>query len=123
MTRLTWARDRIEAPQLMPISGIVSVQEASDSHLTAGNSDDDLVVQRQRRAGHRITFHGVGDLLFPHHAATARVQGNQLVVERDNEHALAQHRYTAIKGIDLEGIDGLLLAMEPPDQQAASGID
>src|SRR5690349_13391471 len=124
MSRLTGPGDRLKAPELVPVAHIVSREETAHAHLAAGDAHDDLVFERERRARHRVSLHRVGDgLPLPKHATAASVERNQIIVERSDENATAQHRDTTIERIDLEWIHPLLLAMELPQLQATARIE
>src|SRR5689334_1693162 len=104
----------------MAIVRIVGIDETPDAHLPARYTHDNLVIQRQWGARHRVSLHGVGHALLPEHASATGIQCNQVVVQRYDEDAAAEDGNTAVEGIDLEWIYPPLLAVKPPDWQPAA---
>src|SRR5687767_5294584 len=62
---LAFAGDRPEAPELLAGLGVVGVEEAADAVLAAGDADDDLVPDGQRRARRRVAVARVRHLRLP----------------------------------------------------------
>ncbi len=85
-----------EAPRALAGLRVVGVEEAANAALRAGDADDDLVLDRERRAGRRVVERRVGDLLLPQHATRSGVERDQLRVQRRQEQRRSENRQAAI---------------------------
>src|SRR5204862_1767472 len=64
-TGLAASGDGPESPNSLAGLCVVSVKESANASLGAGNSDDDFVLDGQRRGGGGVIQPGIGDVLLP----------------------------------------------------------
>ena len=116
-------RDRVERPQQIAVLRIEGLNEAADTVLAAVGADQHLAVDDDRRHRFRISFVGIGDLLFPHQPAGLGVERDQLRIERAHVEHVAQHRDAAVVGAAAERRDRPHLVLVVPVFLASGCVD
>src|SRR5205085_9990740 len=101
---------------------IVGVDESAHAVLAPGDTDDDAILQSQRRGGNAVAQHRVRYRSLPQRLAGARIESDQRRVERSEEYAIPQHRYAAIESIVLIRLDGLGRTLIAPDAETGARI-
>ena len=94
--RLTRRRHGPEAPRALAGLRVVGIEESANAAFGAGDADDDLVLDRERRAGRGVVQPGIGERLLPQHAARSRVERDELRIQRRQEQRGAEDREAAI---------------------------
>ena len=114
--------NRRKTPEPRAGRRIVRVDEAADPELAAGDAGDDLVLERQRRAGDAESLHRIRHLDFPEQRAGAGVQRQERRVQRADEQAVAEDRHAAVERVDLVRVADLLRALIAPDLAPGRGV-
>ena len=84
--------DGVGAPRQLAGRGVVGVEVAAHTGLRPGHAHDHLVLDHQRGQGEREPDRVVAHFDVPANGAGARVEGNQVCVERTHEHRRVEHR-------------------------------
>ena len=95
-SRLARRRHGPETPGALAGLRVVRIEESANAAFGAGDADDDLVLDRERRAGRRVVEPGIGERLLPQHAAGTRVERDELRIQRRQEQRGAEDREAAI---------------------------
>src|SRR5207237_3056150 len=69
----TWTRNGVEPPRFLAGSRVVRGDEPANAVLTAADSDDDLVLDDERRERQRVAGLALRHFRGPHRAAALRV--------------------------------------------------
>ena len=92
------ARDGVEAPRALAGLRVVRVDESADAVLGAGDADDHLVLDDERREGHRVAGAVIDELDVEQHAAGLHVERDQMRIERPHEQPIAEDAEAAVDG-------------------------
>src|SRR6185503_19236515 len=87
---LAGPRNGVEAPRALPGLRVVGVDEAADAVLAAGDADNHLVLDDERRDGGRVPLREVFERRVPDDRAGLHVERQQVRVERRHEEAIAE---------------------------------
>ena len=96
VARFAGAGHRPETPHALAGLGVVGVQKSANAVFGARNSDDDFVLDRQRRECDGVRGLVIGDFYVPADAAGLHVQRNQVGVQRADEQLVVERRNAAI---------------------------
>src|SRR5579864_4530173 len=83
-------RHRPEAPRELAGPGLVRVEKPADARFAPAHADDDFVPNDQRRSGNRVAEFVVADVHRPALDARARIEREEVSVERADEHGVVQ---------------------------------
>ncbi len=120
---MTLLRDRIKSPQQLAVVGIERLDEPAHAVFAAVGSDQHLVVDDGRRHRFAVALLGIGDLRFPKHAASLRIERNQLGVKSSHENLAAGDRHAAVVRPAAERGDWTHLVLVVPELLASDRID
>ena len=116
-------RDRVEAPGALAGVHVVCVDEPADAVLGAGDADNDLILDDERRDGGGIAQLVVRELDVEDRRPGFHVERDEVRVERRHEQAIAEHREAAIHGAATELQILREVAAIAPDGAAGSRVD
>ncbi len=86
----------VEAPDLLAGRGVEGLDEAANAELGAGDAEDHLVFDHQRRHGRRVAALVVLERDVEQHGAGLHVERHQVRIEGRHEQPIAQHAEAAI---------------------------
>ena len=96
MPRLARAWNGVKAPPALSGIGIVSIDEAANAVLAAGNPNRDQVLHCQRRNGKAVSGAIVGGGHVPNHVARLGIERDHVRIERSHENLVVQDGQPAI---------------------------
>ncbi len=121
---LTGIGDRRETPDALARRRIVGVEEPSRRILAAGNADDHLAVDHERRERRGVADLVVGEHGVPEDAAGRAIEREQVRVERDHEQPMIEHAEAAIhRRLRAVGEIGGKIAPIGPERPACARIE
>ena len=120
---LAGARNRVEAPNLLAGLHVVRGDEAADTVLAAARADDHQVLDDERRHRHGVRELRIGHRCIPKRLAVARVDRDQVRVERAHEQRVAVNREAAIVGAAADALVGRVVVAVLPEHAARLGVE
>ena len=123
-SRLASLRHGPEAPHLLARRLIEGGQEAADAFVAARRAGDHQAADGQRRRGRAVVLAPVGHLGVPQQRAREAVEGDEVRVVGDHEHAVAGDGDAAVDAAG--GVAGQALrARAPvvPDPPSGAGVE
>ena len=94
---LTRRGDRVPAPETLAGLRIERLDEAPRPHLPrAGDADDHLALDDERRLRHEVPVGVVGDRRVPDRFAGLRFEGDEMRVQRAEDHPVLVERHAAV---------------------------
>ena len=85
-----------ESPCAIARLRVVRIEKPAHAVFTARNADDDLVGERQRRAGDRVARLGIGDGDVPSNLSRLRVERDEMGIERPDVNRVVENGHAAI---------------------------
>src|SRR5262249_17921602 len=98
MTRLTRARNGVEAPDFTTSAYAVRSDEAANAELSTGDTDDDFVFQDEWSNRHRVSGRRIGHLRVPERPSCFGVECDKVRIQRREEKRVAENREAAVDG-------------------------
>ena len=113
----------VEAPDLLAGRGVEGLDEAANAELGAGDAQNHLVFDHQRRHGGRVAALVVFERHVEQHGAGLHVERHQVRIERRHVQPIAQHTKAAIDRTATQ--NHLVRQFTPvsPDLAAGSRVD
>ena len=117
--------NRPEPPRTLAGLHVVRIEEAADRELAAGDADDDLVLDDERRAGAGVAGLVIGHLHVPDHLAGLHIERHEVGIERGHEEPVAVDSEAAIHeaAADLHRVGRRQHLAVLPDLTAGLGVD
>ena len=113
----------VEAPRALAGLRVVGVDEAANAVLAAGDADDHLVLDDQRRDRRGVADLVVLERRVPDDGAGLHVEREQVRVERGHEQLVAEHAEAAVDEAAAGGQVRRQLAAVAPDLAAGPRVD
>src|SRR6266850_4408564 len=98
MTRLTRSGDYVETPGFATRACIVGGDEPANTKLSTSDTDDDLILDHERRNGHRVAGVRIRDLRLPEGTPGLCIECDEIRIERRQEQCVSEDRESTIHG-------------------------